>query len=124
MDFGIFGIKEMQFGRLLESAQELDTSMCLDSGHVLAGFSGPVGLFEALDLCLPRLGEIHLHDAPWQGPERTLGYGRDHQALGKGDLDVPLFFRRLQAAGYQGPIILEMSVEAARASLNVIRSVA
>ena len=111
------------FELTLELAETLDLSMCLDTGHVLAGFSGPVGLLEALDRCLPRLAEIHLHDAPWQGPERKVVYGKDHQALGEGDLDVARFIDRLVEAGYDGPIILEVTVAEAQRSLDVIRAV-
>jgi sugar phosphate isomerase/epimerase len=107
----------------LELAEDLELSLCLDTGHVLVGFSGPAGLFEALERCLPRLAEIHLHDGPGQGPEGEIGYGLDHQPLGTGDLDVGRLLDRLAEAGYAGPIILELTVEQALASLEVIRAV-
>lgn len=113
---------EFPFELTLELAEEMDLSMCFDTGHVMVGFSGPVDFFEALERCLPRLGEIHLHDGPWQGPQMNIGYGKDHQPLGKGDLDVPRLLDRLQSAGYQGPIIFELRLEEALASLQVIRS--
>jgi sugar phosphate isomerase/epimerase len=113
---------EFPFELTLELAEELDLSVCLDTGHVLVGFSGPIGLFDALERCLPRLAEVHLHDGPWQGPERIIGYGRDHQALGKGDLDVGRLLDRLEAAGFAGPLILELRLEEALASLDVIRA--
>ena len=75
---------EFPFELTLELAEELDLSICFDTGHVLVGFSGAVDFFQALDASLPRLGEVHLHDGPWQGPEGIIGYGKDHQALGKG----------------------------------------
>jgi sugar phosphate isomerase/epimerase len=80
-----------------------------------------VELFPALEQVLPRLGEIHLHDAPWQGPQMKIGYGLDHQALGKGDLDVSRLLDRLAQAGYDGPIIFELTVAEAQASLAAIR---
>jgi len=89
---------------------------------VLAGFSGPIGLLDALERCLPRLAEIHLHDCPWQGPERQIMYGQDHRALGEGDLDVARFIDRLVEAEYDGPIILELTVEEAQRSLEAIRA--
>jgi sugar phosphate isomerase/epimerase len=113
---------EFPFDLTLELAEELDLSICLDVGHVLVGFSGPIDVFEALERCLPRLGEIHLHDGPWQGPEGVLGYGKDHQPLGAGDLDVGRLLDRLDQARYTGPIIFELRVEEAHASLEVIRS--
>jgi sugar phosphate isomerase/epimerase len=114
---------EFPFELTLELAEELDLSLCLDTGHVLVGFSGPVGLFEALEKCLPRLAEIHLHDAPWQGPGQEIGYGQDHQPLGTGDLDVGRLLDRLAEAGWDGPIILELTLEEALASMAVIRAV-
>lgn len=113
---------EFPFELTLALAQELDVSMCLDTGHVLVGFSGPVGLFEALEQALPHLAEVHLHDGPWQGPERTVGFGKDHQPLGTGDLDVARFLKRLIRADYQGPLIFELGVDQALTSLEVVRS--
>jgi sugar phosphate isomerase/epimerase len=112
---------EFPFDLTLELAEALDLSMCLDTGHVLVGFSGPIDLFEALDRCLPRLGEIHLHDGPWQGPEHKLGYGLDHQPLGTCDLDAARLLDRLEAAHYTGPIIFELTVEQALSSLSLLR---
>jgi sugar phosphate isomerase/epimerase len=107
----------------LELAEEQDLSICLDTGHVLVGFSGPVGLFQALDRCLPRLGEIHLHDGPQFDPVQGPGYGQDHRPLGTGDLEISRLLDRLEEAGWEGPIILELTVDEALASLEVIRSV-
>jgi|YNPBryantNP2012_1023418.scaffolds.fasta_scaffold00126_19 sugar phosphate isomerase/epimerase len=113
---------EFPFDLTLELAEELDLSICLDTGHVLAGFSGPIELFDALEQSLARLAEIHLHDCPWQGPERRIGYGLDHQPLGRGDLDVERLFGRLAEVGFNGPIIFELTVEEALASLEVVRA--
>jgi len=106
----------------LELAEALDLSVCLDTGHVLAGFAGPVSLWEALERCLPRLGEVHLHDAPAIPPGGKPGYGLDHQALGKGDLDLSRLLHSLEKAAFAGPIIFELSVAEARASLEVVRT--
>jgi sugar phosphate isomerase/epimerase len=113
---------EFPFDLTVELAEELDLSLCFDTGHVLVGFSGPVDFFAALDRCLPRLGEIHLHDGPRRGPGEAPGYGLDHHPLGTGDLDLPRFLARLEQAGFSGPIIFELGVEEALASLDVIRA--
>jgi len=112
---------EFPFELTLELAEDLDLSICFDTGHVLVGFSGPVDFFEALDLSLPRLAEVHLHDGPWQGTKQIIGYGQDHQALGKGDLDVGRFLDRLVEAHFDGPVIFELSIAEAHQSLEVIR---
>lgn len=113
---------EFPFELTLEVAEEQDLSICLDTGHVLAGFSGRVNLFEALERCLPRLGEVHLHDSLWQGPEGTIRYGEDHRPLGTGDLDTRRLLARLVEAGFTGPIILELRLEEALASIEYIQS--
>lgn len=113
---------EFPFDLTFELAEDLDLSICLDIGHVLVGFSGPVGIFEATEKSLPRLGEVHLHDGPWQGPERKIGYGKDHQSIGKGDLDIGKFLDQLFEADYRGPIIFELQLSEALASLQLIRS--
>ncbi len=107
----------------LELAEKFDTSICFDTGHVLAGFSGQVDFFDALERCLPRLGEIHLHDTQAMGPQGEMRYGQDHRPLGQGDLELGRLLARLEAANYQGPIIFELTVEETMASLEVIRRV-
>lgn len=114
---------EFPFELTLDLAEELDASICFDTGHVMVGFSGPVDFFDALERCLPRLGNVHLHDGPWQGPQMNIGYGKDHQTLGKGDLDIGRFLDRLEGFGYQGPVIFELMVEEALESLQIIRSI-
>lgn len=113
---------EFPFDLTLELAEALDVSICFDTGHVLVGFSGPVDFFDALERCLPRLAEIHLHDGPWQGPERRIGYGRDHQPLGAGDLEVGRLLDRLAAANFAGPLVFELTIKEALASLEVVRA--
>ncbi len=107
----------------LELADDLDLSICLDTGHVLVGFAGPVNFFEALELCLPRLAEIHLHDGPRPKEGKGPNYGLDHQALGKGDLELGRLLDRLVEANFQGPVIFELTVPEALASMEVIRSI-
>ncbi len=107
----------------LQLAEELDTSVCLDTGHILAGFAGTTDLWSALDLCLPRLAEIHLHDAPRAASGDAPGYGTDHRPLGAGDLDVRRLLERLNQTGWDGPIVFELPVAAARESLNYIQQV-
>ena len=111
---------EFPFQLTLELAEELDISMCFDTGHVLAGFSGAIDFFEALESCLPRLAELHLHDAPWHGKLNGPGYGLDHHPLGEGDLEVKRLLDSLERAGFQGPVIYELRLEQALASMEVI----
>lgn len=112
---------EFPFELTLELAEALDLSVCLDTGHVLSGFSGPIDLFDALEAMLPRLAEVHLHDSPCWIPGTPLRYGEDHQALGKGDLDPGRLLNRLAKADFKGPLVFELTVPEAVASLEVVR---
>ncbi len=113
---------EFPFDLTLALAEQLDLSLCLDTGHVLAGFSGEIELFATLERMLPRLAEIHLHDSQWFGRDGQLGYGKDHHPLGTGDLDVGRLLDRLSAAGFTGPLIFELGIPEALQSLEVVRA--
>ena len=106
----------------LELAEEFDLSVCLDTGHVLAGFPGWFDFFEVVDKLLPRLAEVHLHDCK-KMPQGKRGYGEDHKPLGTGDLDLGRLLDRLAAANFTGPLVFELSVGEALESLNVVKSI-
>jgi sugar phosphate isomerase/epimerase len=107
----------------MELVEGLGLSYCLDTGHILSGFSGPVDLFETVDKLLPRLITLHLHDSPKWLPGTDIVYGKDHQALGAGDLDLGRLLDQLYAAQYGGPLVFELTVPEALASLETIRQV-
>ena len=114
---------EFPLEMMLALANELDTSICFDTGHVLAGFPGNVDFFDALEKCLPRISQFHFHDCPSLARTGQIGYGKDHQALGKGDLDVARFLNRLKQANFTGPLIYELTVPEALASMQVVNAV-
>ncbi len=107
----------------LEIADLLDLSICLDTGHVLAGFSGEIAFQDALNACSPRMAEVHLHDSPDYMKTKTIGYGKDHQPLGTGDLDINLLLGYLAKQGFDGPIIFELTIEQARTSLAYLERI-
>jgi sugar phosphate isomerase/epimerase len=113
---------EFPFDLTLELADELDLSLCLDTGHVLAGFPGWFDFFDILEKSLPRLAEIHLHDSKRMS-EGQRGYGEDHKPLGRGDLELGRLLDRLSAARFDGPIIFELQLEEALESLKVIKQI-
>ena len=106
----------------LELAEEFDLSVCLDTGHVLAGFPGWFDFFDVVEKLLPRLAEVHLHDSK-KMPEGVRGYGEDHKPLGAGDLELGRFLDRLAAANFSGPLVFELKVDEALESLQVVKSV-
>jgi sugar phosphate isomerase/epimerase len=112
---------EFPFDLTLKLAEELNLSICFDTGHVLAGFSGPIDFIKTLDRCIPRLAEIHLHDSPEHSNIISNPQGKDHQPLGKGDLNLDLLFSRLEEVRFTGPIIFELPLDQALDSLNLIQ---
>jgi sugar phosphate isomerase/epimerase len=57
---------------------------------------------EDLEIALPRLGHVHLKD-------KRGGKGvADFPPLGDGDIDIPRILRTLDAAGYDGPVSMEI----------------
>jgi len=106
----------------LDLAEEFDLSVCLDTGHVLAGFPGWFDFFEVVEKLLPRLAEVHLHDC-CKMPQGVRGYGEDHKPLGHGDLELGRFLDRLAAANFAGPLVFELKVDEALESLEVVKSV-
>jgi sugar phosphate isomerase/epimerase len=103
-----------------ELADELDLSICLDTGHVLAGFPGWFDFFDVLEKALPRLAEIHLHDSK-KMPAGQRGYGEDHKPLGQGDLDLGGLLDRLDQANFSGPLVFELNVDEALESLKTVK---
>jgi len=109
---------EFPFDLILEIVEVLDLSICLDTGHILAGFSGSISIMDALKACSPRLAEIHLHDSPNFLKTGQLGYGKDHQPLGNGELNTNQLFQFLKQMNFNGPIIFELTVEEAQSSIT------
>ncbi len=114
---------EFPFEMTMELVETLDLSYCLDAGHILSGFSGPIDLIDAVDRLMPRLIDVHLHDSPRWTPGTDIVYGKDHQALGRGDLDLGAFLDHLHEAGYGGPLVFELTLPEAVASLEVVRQI-
>ncbi len=100
----------------LALAREFDCSLCLDCGHLLAGYSGAHDFRTAVEQMLPRLAEVHLHDG-----HRRDGVPADHLRLGLGNLPLEWLLDRLAEARFTGPLVLEQSLEDALASLARVR---
>ena len=113
---------EFPFDLTLDLAEAFDLSMCLDVGHVVAGYTTGVTLFEALEQMLPRLAEVHLHDAYCRELPNGVVQVADHLPLSAGEVPIGDFLDRLAASGFSGPIIFELTIEEAMASLEAIRA--
>jgi sugar phosphate isomerase/epimerase len=71
--------------------------------------------------CSPCLAEIHLHDGHRQPTPEGRPQVADHRALGEGDLPLEQLLDTLDRRGFAGPIILELTIEQARQSLDTVR---
>jgi len=112
---------QFPFDLTLALAEELDLSLCFDTGHVLAKYPGPVTFEEALRRSLPRLAEIHLHDGYYRPqPDGTFRRG-NHLPLGEGDLPLGFLLDTLKEAAFEGPIIFELTIKEAKTSLDYLR---
>ncbi|MCS6962668.1 cobamide remodeling phosphodiesterase CbiR [Thermoflexus sp.] len=101
----------------LELADAMDLSICFDTGHVISRQPGPIPFQEALERCLPRLAEVHLHDGYYRRqPDGSIVWA-DHLPLGRGEVPVGELLRTLGAHGFAGPIILELMLPEVKESL-------
>ena len=112
---------EFPFDLTLALAEEFDLSLCFDTGHVVAKYPGPVAFEEALQRSLPRLGEVHFHDAYYRPQPDGTVRRKDHLPLGEGELPLDFLLDTLQEAGFEGPVIFELTIQEAKASLDYLR---
>ena len=112
---------EFPFEYTWRLAERLDTTICLDTGHVLSGQSGSTDLLDFVDRYHSRLSEVHLHDGAVRPVEGKRFPYFDHKVLGKGDMPIAKFLTALDECGFEGPVIFELNREDALESLKVIR---
>lgn len=109
---------EFPFEFTRDVVDELDTSICFDTGHLLTKMSGDEPLSEFYKRHRDRITEIHLNDGVAEKNEA--GGHQDHLVLGKGEMPIRDFLLELVNDKFEGPLILEMPTEEAIESLNTI----
>ncbi|SFK56226.1 4-hydroxyphenylpyruvate dioxygenase [Geodermatophilus ruber] len=99
--------------------------LCLDSFHVLSRGSDPTGI---ADLPGEKLFFLQLADAPHLNMD-VLQWSRHHRLFpGQGGFDLPGFLGQVLAAGYSGPLSLEVfndvfrQTDPARTAVDAMRS--
>ena len=103
---------EFPFEKIHSVIEDLDLSICFDTGHLLAGFSGDMKILEFVDRYYERIVELHLHDGE---------YPRiDHKPLGTHKLPVKDLLLELDNRGFQGPLIYELTLQQAIDSMKYI----
>ncbi|MFW9805127.1 MAG: cobamide remodeling phosphodiesterase CbiR [Candidatus Thorarchaeota archaeon] len=109
---------------LREVVDDLDTSICFDTAHLLAEMSGTESIMEFYETHKDRICEIHLQDAARNDDETAVQ--EDHVALGQGkmgDKAMREFLLELVKDKFIGPLIFELTMGEARESLSRIKKV-
>ena len=111
---------EFPFDLTRELIEEYETSMCFDTGHLLAGYSGNYEFMDFLKNNYSLIKEIHLHDAYREVKGESV-IVRDHIPLGTGKLPIKDFTRFLKDKEFKGPLVFELEHEEAKQSLDYIK---
>ena len=109
---------------LREVVDDLDTSICFDTAHLLAEMCGTESVMEFYKTHKDRIIEIHLQDAAKDDDEAAVQ--EDHVALGRGKMGDKVLrelLLELVRNNFDGPIIFELTKEEARESLARIKQV-
>lgn len=108
---------EFPFRNMEDCLETLNLSICFDTGHLLAGYSGKWdrGTIEFIDMYYDRIVELHLHD----GMTPRI----DHKALGNFNLAVKDLLNNLLEKNFKGPIVFEQTPKEIEESIAFIRNV-
>ncbi len=104
---------EFPFESLEPIIEELGLSICFDTGHLLAGFSGDISVLYFVEKYFDRIAELHLHD----GASPRI----DHKSLGKHDLPVKKLLLKLHKKKFKGPLVFELTLQEALESMEYIK---
>jgi len=105
---------EYPFNLMYPIIQQMDLSICFDTGHLLAGFSGQISIMKFIDKYYDRIIELHLHDGKFPRI--------DHKPLGEYDLPVRELLLKLLEKNFAGPLIYELNLQEAIQSMNYIKN--
>ncbi|MFX1357432.1 MAG: TIM barrel protein [Promethearchaeota archaeon] len=106
---------EFPFEATLKIVKELKTKLCIDTAHILAGFSGECDLMEITKSYLDITSEIHLQD---HDENNKIS---DHSALGTGKKFPPEFLELIHSNNFKGPIVFELPKQDTLLSLEYIK---
>jgi len=108
---------EFPFRYSWEVVRDLNLSICFDTGHLLAGYSGEYTVMDFLQSHWDYIIEIHLHDGYVKKVNDCI-IRRDHLPLGIGKLPLKRFIKYLVEHKFKGPIVFELPLSKAIVSLK------
>jgi len=104
---------EFPFESMEPIIDELGLSVCFDTGHLLAGFSGEISVMDFVGKYFDQIAELHLHD----GAKPRI----DHKPLGNHDLPVKELLLELHKRKFKGPLVYELTLQGAKDSMEFIK---
>ncbi|MFW9844279.1 MAG: cobamide remodeling phosphodiesterase CbiR [Candidatus Thorarchaeota archaeon] len=116
---------EFPFDIMRDVIDDLDTSICFDTAHLLCRFSGSESIMDFYNTHKNRISEIHLLDATYTEYDSAVARN-DHITLGHGimgDSVLREFLLELQKDKFDGPVIFELTKDEAAESLKLIKGV-
>jgi sugar phosphate isomerase/epimerase len=111
---------EFPFELTRETIDKFNLSICFDTGHLLAGFSGEIPFMDFMKENYDRIVEIHLHDG-FHKEENGIIIRKDHLPLGEGMLPIKDFINYLNLKNFRGPLVFEIPIKDAKYSINVLK---
>jgi sugar phosphate isomerase/epimerase len=99
----------------------LDLSICFDTGHLLAGYSGTYPFMGFLHDNFDRIANIHFHDGFCEDKGNGQKIVKDHLPLGKGKLPIVEMLDFLDRQKYTHPLVFELTLAEATQSIETIR---
>lgn len=113
------------FDVMRDVIDDLDTSICFDTAHLLCRMSGSETIMDFYNTHKDRISEIHLQDGTYTEYDDAVAFN-DHVALGHGimgDSVLREFLLELIKDNFDGPLIFELTMEEATESLELIKRV-
>ena len=111
--------------RIVAAGDHPNLGTCLDSFHILSRGADPAGI---RDIPAEKIFFLQLADAPHLVMD-VLQWSRHYRSFpGQGGFDLPAFLRHVLAAGYRGPLSLEVfndvfrQADPARMAVDAMRS--
>ncbi|MHA1298515.1 MAG: cobamide remodeling phosphodiesterase CbiR [Candidatus Helarchaeota archaeon] len=106
---------EFPFDATRKLIDKYNLSICFDTGHLLAGYSGNLSVVEFLERHSDKIIEFHLNDA-----KIIKGRPNDHIAIGDGNFPITAI-QTIINNGFKGPCVFELTFADAEKSLNLIK---
>lgn len=116
---------EFPFDIMRDLIDDLNTSICFDTAHLLSRMSGTESIMDFYRNHKDRITEIHLQDATYEEFDGAVAR-EDHISLGHGimgDTVLRDFLTELVKDKFDGPIIFELTKDEAKESIDHINKV-